>query len=246
LRDHGEVQLLHFIAVRRMRLDRGALACYWSDECAPNAFGVDCKSFCALERFTMRITAGHVRGLRLKTPRDMSIRPTPDMLKQAIYSSLGAFVVGARTLDLFSGSGSLGLDALSRGAASVTFVEAAASSVKLLEQNIALVTKAMDNAAAVSVIRGDVFEWLERNAGRIVPFDLIVADPPYAQDTLPESSVARKLLQTASLPSILRADGWLVIHHSKREQMPENGAWRFDRRLAHGDSMASFFQKRIS
>jgi 16S rRNA (guanine966-N2)-methyltransferase len=194
----------------------------------------------------MRITAGHARGLQLKTPRDMSIRPTPDMLKQAIFSSLGESVVGARTLDLFSGSGSLGLDALSRGAASVTFVEAAASSVKLLEQNIALVTKAMGNADAVRVIRADVFAWLERNAGNVEPFDLILADPPYAQDTNPESSTARKLLQTAALPSILRADGWLVAHHSKREQMPDDGAWRFDRRLAHGDSVASFFQRRVS
>lgn len=194
----------------------------------------------------MRITAGHARGLQLKTPRDRSVRPTPDMLKQAIYSSLGGFVVGARTLDLFSGSGSLGLDALSRGAASVIFVEAAASSVKLLEQNIALVTKAMDNADAARVIRADVFEWLERNAANVEPFDLILADPPYAQDTKPESSTARKLLQTAALPSILRADGWLIVHHSKRERMPEDGAWRFDRRLAHGDSVASFFQRRVS
>ncbi len=193
----------------------------------------------------MRITAGHARGLQLKAPRDMSIRPTPDMLKQAIYSSLGEFVGGARALDLFSGSGSLGLDALSRGAAGVTFVEAAAGSVKLLEQNIALVTQAMDNADAVRVIRSDVFAWLERGAGRVEPFDLILADPPYAQDTKPESSTARKLLQTAALPSILRADGWLVVHHSKREQMPDDGAWRFDRRLAHGDSVAAFFQKRV-
>jgi 16S rRNA (guanine(966)-N(2))-methyltransferase RsmD len=193
----------------------------------------------------MRITAGHARGLRLKRPRGLNVRPTPDMLKQAIFSSMGDFVVGARTLDLFSGSGSLGLDALSRGAAAVTFVEAAGATVKLLAANIALVTGAMNAANTAALIRAEVFEWLERSAGRIEPFDLVLADPPYAQDTKLENSIARKLLQAPSLPALLRDGGWLIVHHSKREQMPADGVWRLERRLTHGDSIAAFFQKRI-
>src|SRR5437867_2290901 len=121
----------------------------------------------------MRITAGQARGLTLKTPRSLHIRPTPDRLKQAIYSSLGEVVVGARVLDLFAGSGSLGIDALSRGAARVIFVEEAAESTRLIKENLSLATKALEAAERVEVIRAEVFTWLDRNTGHIEPVDLI-------------------------------------------------------------------------
>jgi 16S rRNA (guanine966-N2)-methyltransferase len=181
--------------------------------------------------------------MTLKSPRSMHVRPTPERLKKAIFSSLGEAIVEARVLDLFAGSGSLGIDALSRGAARVVSIEEAAESIRLIRKNMELAARTLDAAGRYELIRAEVFTWLARGAGHVEPFDVILADPPYAQDTRPESSTARKLLQWAPLPSMLRAHGWLVIGHSKREQLDDNEWWRLHHRLVHGDSIASFFRR---
>ena len=121
----------------------------------------------------MRIITGRARGARLKTPKGLLTRPTSDRVKESLFSILGGRVVGRRVLDLFAGTGSLGLEALSRGAASAVFVDRATEHV--LREN-AEHTR-LDEAARI--LRGDVFSVLSRLAAESAVFDLVFCDPPY-------------------------------------------------------------------
>ena len=124
----------------------------------------------------LRIVAGEFRGRRLQAPADSRVRPTADRVREAWFSILGPRVHGARVLDLFAGSGALGLEALSRGAARVDFVELNPASLQALKANIA--SLGVDDR--VTVHRGEAL----RFAGRLLPdaFDIVVADPPYTAD----------------------------------------------------------------
>ena len=124
----------------------------------------------------MRIVAGQFGGRRLVMPKDSRVRPTADRVREAWMSILGDELAGARVLDLFAGSGALGLEALSRGAESVTFVELNPPSLKALHQNITT----LGAERATTVHRGDAMRFAER----LTPgaFDLVLADPPYTLD----------------------------------------------------------------
>ena len=119
--------------------------------------------------------AGEARGRRLTGIRSSAIRPTSDRVREALFSALGAAVPGARVLDLYAGSGALGIEALSRGAASAVFVDSDREAVAAIGENLAL-TGTDDRA---SVVRRSVASFL--TAGRHGPFDLVFLDPPYAQ-----------------------------------------------------------------
>ena len=121
----------------------------------------------------MRIITGRARGARLKTPKGLLTRPTSDRVKESLFSILGGRVVGRRVLDLFAGTGSLGLEALSRGAASAVFVDRATEHV--LREN-AEHTR-LDETARI--LRSDVFSVLSRLAAEGAVFDLVFCDPPY-------------------------------------------------------------------
>jgi 16S rRNA (guanine966-N2)-methyltransferase len=124
----------------------------------------------------VRIVAGQFGGRRLVLPKNERVRPTADRVREAWMSILGAAILDARVLDLFAGSGALGLEALSRGAAHVTFVELHPASLEALERNIA----ALDVAGRVTVYRGDAMRYAERAEERA--FDVVLADPPYSID----------------------------------------------------------------
>ena len=124
----------------------------------------------------MRIVGGQFGGRRLVVPKDSRVRPTADRVREAWMSILGDVLVDARVLDLFAGSGALGLEALSRGAAAVTFVELNPPSLRALEQNIT----ALGAEDEVTVHRGDAVRYAERLPERA--FDVVLADPPYSID----------------------------------------------------------------
>jgi 16S rRNA (guanine966-N2)-methyltransferase len=124
----------------------------------------------------MRIVAGRFGGRRLVVPKDARVRPTADRVREAWMSILGDTLHDARVLDLFAGSGALGLEALSRGAASVSFVELNPSSLRALEQNITT----LGVQDAVTVHRGDAMRLAERLPEHA--FDVVLADPPYTID----------------------------------------------------------------
>jgi len=124
----------------------------------------------------MRIVGGLYGGRRLVVPKDARVRPTGDRVREAWMSILGGELEGARVLDLFAGSGALGLEMLSRGAAHADFVELSPASLTALRQNI----EALGAAAETTVHRGDALRFVERvPAGA---FDIAVADPPYTMD----------------------------------------------------------------
>lgn len=124
----------------------------------------------------MRIVSGTFRGRRLAVPEDPRVRPTADRVREAWMSILAEALPGARVLDLYAGSGALGLEALSRGASRVEFVELNPPSLAALRENIV----ALGVEARVAVHRGDAL----RFAGRLAPgaYDLALADPPYTRD----------------------------------------------------------------
>ena len=124
----------------------------------------------------MRIVAGEFGGRRLVMPKDARVRPTADRVREAWMSILGAALPGARVLDLYAGSGALGLEALSRGAASADFVELNAASLRALETNI----RALGVDGRATVHRGDALRYAERLPP--AAFDVALADPPYARD----------------------------------------------------------------
>jgi len=125
----------------------------------------------------LRIVAGEFGGRRISTPLGKATRPTRESVREAWFNVLGERLVGARVLDLFSGSGALGLEALSRGAAHVDFIEHAAGAVRALEQNI----EALDVVDRSVVYREEAFAYLSRIAGSVA-YEIALADPPYDSD----------------------------------------------------------------
>src|ERR671931_1376278 len=142
----------------------------------------------------MRVIAGSAGGIRLAVPKH-GVRPTMDRVKAAIFSSLGDAVVGARVLDLFAGSGALGIEALSRGASSVVFVEADRQSAEVIERNLAK-TKLKGR-----VRQQNVFDFLRHAFGSQM-FDIILADPPYEKMEDGER-FTEKLLTNKALPQLM-------------------------------------------
>ncbi len=152
----------------------------------------------------MRIIAGSAGGIHLKVPPGVT-RPTTDRVREAVFSMLGEAVVGARVLDLFAGSGGMGLEALSRGAAAAVFVEQHVQAAGILQGNLA-------HARLVGgrVVKADVFATLRRMAEAGEMYDLIFADPPYAKKA-GDSDLGVRLLADPHLPSVLAKDGLLVL-----------------------------------
>ena len=150
----------------------------------------------------MRIIAGIAKGRRLLAPRGEGTRPMMDRAREGLFSSLGQTVAGARVLDLYAGSGSLGLEALSRGAADAVFVERGRAALAALRANVAAV------GLGGEVVPADVDAYLGRAAG---PFDLVFFDPPYA---LPLASVERAL---GRLVRLLAGGGTVVLHRRAGE-----------------------------
>ena len=187
----------------------------------------------------MRITGGRAARRILKVPKGFSVRPTPDLVKQAIFNSLGERVAGARVLELFAGTGALSLECLSRGAASALCVEKSARHAEMLRKNSLLTGVA---AGMLQVRVQDVFTALAQLAEAGERFDLVLADPPYGEKNVGHrsTSFAQKLLDDANLPRVLGTEGLLVLGHSKRDTLTVMPPWREKKLLKHGDSMMRF------
>ena len=190
----------------------------------------------------MRITGGQAGGRILKVPKGLAVRPTPDLVKQAVFNSLGARVVGARVLELFSGTGALSLECLSRGAASVVCVEKSHRHAEVLRRNV--VTAGFPKTSLQLRLQ-DVFAVLAQLAETGGQFDLVLADPPYGEKNVGRrsTSLAQQLLDDANLPRVLKADGLFVLGHTKRDTLSVPEAWSERKVLKHGDSWMRFMSR---
>jgi 16S rRNA (guanine966-N2)-methyltransferase len=186
----------------------------------------------------MRVIAGLAKGMPLAVPR-AGVRPTADRIREAIFSSLGARVVGALVLDLFAGTGALGLEAASRGAASVMFVENARGAVECLERNLATFQRNREVACVFSVARVAVAAQLRQLTTSGETFTLIFADPPYGQE-------AQELLRDAVLPQLLASDGLLVLESAKRDALAVIPPWESVRQAIYGDTRVDFLRRQPS
>jgi 16S rRNA (guanine966-N2)-methyltransferase len=187
----------------------------------------------------MRITGGNAARRILKVPKGLNVRPTPDLVKQAIFNSLGARVVGTKVLELFAGSGALSLECLSRGAASALCIEKSQKHASFIHQNAA----ALPNANLQSRTQ-DVFTAVAQLASMNAQFDLILADPPYGEKNVGRrsESFAQKLLDDANLPKLLASNGRFVLGHTKRDTLEIPPAWHEVKMLKHGDTVMRFFE----
>ncbi|UJP11209.1 16S rRNA (guanine(966)-N(2))-methyltransferase RsmD [Microbacterium sp. KUDC0406] len=161
-----------------------------------------------------RIIAGAARGLRLDVP-SAGTRPTSDRVRESLFGSLESMdaIDGAHVLDLYAGSGALGLEAWSRGAASVDLVERSRSAAGLVRRNVMTVAKALGTPAShARVHESTVHAFLQRAAG---PFDLVLTDPPYDLDD------ATMTADLTALAPLLSPDAIVVIERAKRSTPPE-------------------------
>lgn len=178
----------------------------------------------------LRVIAGSYRGRRLQAPRGKATRPTSARVREAVFSILGD-LSGARVLDLYAGSGALGIEALSRGAASVVLVEHDRAALACIRENLGAV--GASNVARVLPVRVSA----ARKALGAEPFDLVLCDPPW--DAL---EAALDVLSDLTRSSSLGASARVVLEHSARDQDPEVvGLVAVDRRR-WGDTAVSFFE----
>lgn len=181
----------------------------------------------------MRIAGGTYRGRNIKVPEGVDVRPTQDRVREALFSMLMHETPGARFLDLFAGSGAVGFEALSRGAASATFVE----------QNPRHVAFIRSNAAALGVspmiVQADAYAYAEGFAG--TPFDVAYADPPYA---LGESEGFGRLLAASAEKGMVRQGGLFIAEATSRVALPETDGWDLCRDREYGKSRILVWKRR--
>jgi 16S rRNA (guanine966-N2)-methyltransferase len=182
----------------------------------------------------MRIIAGLAKGMTIAVPR-AGVRPTTDRIREAVFSSLGERVVGARVLDLFAGTGALGLEAASRGATSVTFVEQAGGVLECLEKNIQTFQRNRGVSCSFTVARGTVESQLRKIAVDGELFQFVFADPPYGE-------AAQDLLRDVNLPRVLANAGLLVLESAKRDALTVSEPWQRVRESIYGDTRVDYLR----
>ena len=175
----------------------------------------------------MRISGGDARGIELSVPKGDAVRPATDGMRQAVFSSLGARVAGARFVDLFAGSGAYGLEAFSRGASGGTFVERNAKASACLRKNIAAVCRSVGKGGAeLLAVEADA---LSLPAGVGDPPDLIFVDPPY--EAIPEIAPILFGKLSAALPADWKG---LVVFEMPGEESLGPAGWTCVKRLGRG------------
>ncbi len=174
----------------------------------------------------MRIIAGKAGRLAIKVPAAVA-RPSTDFVRQAIFSILSEKVDGSRVLDLFAGSGAIGLEALSRGAASCVFVDQHRQATTVIRENIA-----KSRLAGARVVQADVASFLRHDGGC---YDLIFADPPYAK-TAADYDHVRYLLENKNLPPRLAPGGWILVEAPSGKAPAHASPWKLLDHREYGGS----------
>jgi 16S rRNA (guanine966-N2)-methyltransferase len=179
----------------------------------------------------VRVIAGELRGRKLVAPRGTAIRPTPDRVREAVFSILGASVAGARVLDLFAGSGAMAIEALSRGAAGVTLVDSSATAIATITKNL----QSLGLTAEVHRQRAAAF--LERARSDARRYDLVFLDPPYR-----DASALGSGLSSALRP-VLAPGARVVSESDRRAPLELEGLTALDERR-YGDTIIRIYGPR--
>ena len=175
----------------------------------------------------MRVSTGRYKGRELEYPR-AGLRPTKAITRQAMFNIVGSVVRGAKACDLYAGGGSLGIEALSRGAASVVFVEQQATVFRFLRHNV----KGLPN---VTVMRGDVLRVLKKLAG--AGLDLVFADPPYLH------GLVQATIDRAVEFDVLAPDAWFVAEHHRQEMPVAPEGWETIKQGTYGETLVSVLRR---
>ena len=179
----------------------------------------------------MRVITGKARGVQLKTPEGMKTRPTTDRVKEALFSIIHFDIPGARVLDLFGGTGQLGIEALSRGAKSAVFVDAGEAACKLIRENLKRTKLEQDG----KVVRSDYLDYLKRTREQ---FDIILLDPPYAEVFLENA------LKQITEIDILRSGGIIVAERPLGKELPwEYEGFERSRDYKYGNTLLTVYRK---
>jgi len=185
----------------------------------------------------VRVITGSAKGRTLATVKGREVRPTADRVKESLFNVIGPRVDGADFLDMFAGSGAVGIEALSRGARSCTFVELMTPHLKVVEANLA----ATGLQAGAQLLRRDARAAAADLGQRGVVFDLIFVDPPYSQSLVPQS------LEAIAHHRLLRPEGWVICEHHRKDPVPDHvdgpagGLTRF-RELIFGETVLSLYR----
>jgi 16S rRNA (guanine(966)-N(2))-methyltransferase RsmD len=182
------------------------------------------------------VTGGRLRGRRIESPRSGGTRPTSERARQALFDWLGDCVEGARVLDLFAGTGALGIEALSRGAESCVFVERDRRVARQLRGTLS----ELDLDPCTRLEARDVGEALTRLAKEDSVFDLVLADPPYSGDD------RERLAKRAELVDILAPEGVLVVERTKRDVPVRVGELTCLESREYGETAFDWYERRVS
>ena len=179
----------------------------------------------------MRVITGKARGVQLKTPDGLLTRPTADKVKEALFSIINFDIPGAAVLDLFGGTGQLGIEALSRGAKSAVFVDAREDACKLIRENLRRTKMEADG----KVIRSDYMDYLKRSREH---FDIIFLDPPYAEEFLENA------LNRITEIDILQSNGIIVTERPLGKELPfEFEGYTRSRDYKYGKTLLTIYRK---
>ena len=185
----------------------------------------------------MRVIAGKYRGRNLRSPPSMQVRPTSDRLRETLFNILAPRIEEARFLDLCTGSGAVGIEALSRGASHVTFVDRSRKMCGLVEANLDLCGVPEDET---EVVKAEAAEFLRRaSTKKVERWDIAFFDPPYTMDYAP-------VLDIFGDGTLLEWDNGLLVveHHHKNDLRDEVGLLRRWRKVKQGDSCLSFYERK--
>ncbi|WP_404456786.1 16S rRNA (guanine(966)-N(2))-methyltransferase RsmD [Virgibacillus necropolis] len=183
----------------------------------------------------MRVIAGTLKGRQIKVVPGNQTRPTTDKVKEAIFQIIGPFFDNGSCLDLFAGSGSLGIEALSRGMENAIFVDKQSKAIHTIHENI----KDLQLENRTEVFRTDAFRAIQAAAKRDLQFDLILLDPPYKKADYGE------LLDEIEKLNLIRQNGYIYCEHDKREALPEtHSTFSLVKQASYGGTIGiSLYQK---
>ncbi len=181
----------------------------------------------------MRVIAGQWKGTKLQAGHFVDLRPVTDRIKESVYGTLRERILYANVLDLFAGSGSMGIEALSRGASYVVFVERSEPIGRIMQKNLAKINCAISD---YDIILSDVYKVLPDLQARRLKFDLIFSDPPFQRPG------ATQLLKAISDYELLEKEGILVLRHHKNETVVEQvDQLALVRSKTYGDSVLKYY-----